>query len=625
MQSTFAGIEIGKRSILAHTQGLHTVGHNLSNASVEGYSRQQVRMKPSDPIYDPAMNREMTPGQIGQGVDVSSIERVRDMILEGRIISRANGEGYWETRDNYILMMEQVYNEPGESSVRSLMDKFWNSWQELSLRPSESAARRTVLQRGQSLIDGIHNRYQSLKQIRDMLEDDVQATVRQVNDLTNRIASLNQQIVKVEALGDNPNDLLDQRDRLSEELSKIIDISIDDRDPDEYTIHTGGMHLVQGRISRNFALEAGAENDGYSRVVWEHDGTDATFRGGRLAALVELRDVDVRDEIQKLDMMTMNMVDLVNEVHRAGTGKNGERNVNFFEEYPFIGNIAGNYDRSGDGEYDSSYIFRITGVNELEAQQQIGLEGTITLPGPDQQIEVDYYSTDTVEDLIQRVNTSGAEVVARLDRSGRLEVKATPAADSENPDFVIRSLQDSGSFLTGYAGMLTESGAEGAYNWETEDAVLSLRGGGLDYAVAPLAHPSGWIEVNRDLLQDPGAIAAGLGENGRPAEPGDNTAALEIASIRNSEVMIGRTTTFDNYFADTVSDVALKGEEAERAMDTEQLVMKDLRDMRESLSGVNIDEEMAQMIKFQHGYTAAARFITEYTRMLDTIINRMGV
>ena len=145
MQSTFSGIELGKRSLFAQSRGLQTIGHNLSNASVDGYSRQRVELQPTDPLYRPQLNRAETPGQIGQGVDIARVERIKDMLLEGRIVSQASGEGYWEARDKYVLMLEQVYNEPADISVRNLMDQFWDSWQELSLFPEQLAARQSVL------------------------------------------------------------------------------------------------------------------------------------------------------------------------------------------------------------------------------------------------------------------------------------------------------------------------------------------------------------------------------------------------------------------------------------------------------------------------------------------------
>ena len=625
MQSTFTGIEIGKRSLIAHTTSLQTVGHNLSNASVEGYSRQRVNLKAFDPLYLPQLNREMVPGQIGQGVDVQSIERVHDQILEGRIVSRANGRGFWEARDKYMLMVEQVYNEPTESSVRTSMDKFWDSWQEMSLHPQELAARQSVLERGQSLMDGIHRQYTGLKSIRDMIETDVTATVERSNAILSDLVSLNDQIVKVKALGDNPNDLLDQRDRLVKELSGYMNITVDNRDPDEFNVHTDGLHLIQGKVAHYLKAEPDPANEGYSVIRWQHNNEALIPGGGKLRALLDMRDGDVRDEIQKLDMMTVNFMDLVNENHRAGFGLNGETGVDFFTEVPFVTDVAGNYDRNGDGEFDSSYIFRISGTNQLNAQDHIGLEGTLTFAGANGNVNINYYGTDTVEDVIKRINLSGSEVVARLDRDGRLQLKGTPAAAIDNPDFVIRHVEDSGQLMAGYAGILQASGPDGAYDWQTANAVDGLRGGIPGYAVAPIAHPAGWIEMNSQLMNNPTAIAGGFGVNGRPAGPGDGSTALAIANLRHENVMLGSVATFDEYFASVVADAGLKGETAQRTLETENLIMKDLEDTKEAYSGVNIDEELSEMIKFQHGYTAAARFITEVTKMIDTILNRVGV
>ncbi len=625
MQSTFAGIEIGKRSLVAHTQGLTTIGHNLSNASVEGYSRQRIQLGTFDPIYAPGLNREATPGQIGQGVTVESITRVQDQILEGRIISQANGKGYWEARDKYLLMVEQVYNEPKETSVRSNLDKFWEAWQDLSLRPEEGASRQAVIERGRTLVGSIQNQYSGLKDVRDMLELEVTAGVDRINGILTDISNLNEQIVKVKAMGDNPNDLLDRRDLLTKKLSGLMDISVDNRDPDEFTITTGGFHLIQGRVVSYLAADPDPLNEGYSTVKWDKTGEEVNLIGGKLASFVELRDKDLRSEIQNLDMMTINFVDMVNENHKAGFGLNGKTGLEFFNEYPFVNNVSGNYDKNGDGAFDSTYIFRITGSNELNGRAEIGLRGTMQLNGSNGNTLIDYYPTDTVDDVVKRINLSGSEVVARLDRNGRLQLKASPSAQRENPDFVIRRIEDDGQFLTGYAGILIASGADGAFNSNTADAVTSLRGNGLDFSVAPVPHPSGWLEVNKTIINDPGSLAAGFGINGHISNPGDGSAAIAIAALRNNDVMVGSNRSFDEYFSSTIANAGLKGEAAERALKTEELIMKDLESMRESVSGVSIDEELSQMIKFQHGYNAASRFISEIDKMLDTIINRMGV
>ncbi|AEJ61668.1 flagellar hook-associated protein FlgK [Spirochaeta thermophila DSM 6578] len=624
MHSTFMSIEIGKRGLLAHTQGLATVGHNMSNASVEGYSRQRVNFEAMDPLYMPGLNREETPGQIGQGVSIQSIERIRDEILEGRIAAQTNVGGYWETRNSYLLMVEKTYNEPSDVSVRSLLDAFWDAWQELSIHPDEVAARHAVIENAKALVDGIHGRYHALSSIRKMIEEDVQVTVNEVNDYIARIAHLNEQIVKVKAMGDNPNDLMDRRDLLVEKLAKLINITVDKRDPDEFTIHVGGRHLVQGKVYHPFILDPRPQNEGFSAVLWEGSTEEVRLEGGKLAALLELRDGDVRGEIQKLDTMTVNLVNLVNEVHRNAYGLNGQTGVDFFVEHPAVLNAVGNYDRNGDGEFDSTYLFRIHGTNVLDPNAQVGIEGVITLSGTEGDVQIAYYPTDTVQDIVNRINTSGAEVSASFDRLGRLVLKATPSGDVAFPDFVIRHVEDSGQFLSGYAGILGGSGPENAYDWETVDAVLTLRGG-AEYGVAPFAHPSGWVVLNPEVERDPASVAAGFGQGGRPAPPGDGSAALAIANLRTEPVMIGRLMTFDDYFAEAVSEIGLKGQQAQIADETQKLIMKDLKDLRESISGVNIDEELAQMIKFQHGYAASARFISTFNSMLDLLINRMAV
>jgi len=239
--------------------------------------------------------------------------------------------------------------------------------------------------------------------------------------------------------------------------------------------------------------------------------------------------------------------------------------------------------------------------------------------------EIPYYPTDTVSDIINRINNSGAEVTARLNREGLLTLKATPSDNWENPDFVIRHIEDSGRFLEGYAGILNSSGAEGAFNWLVPDAVDALRGDATSWEVAPIAHPSGWIEINPVLLRDPLSVAAGFGQNGRPANPGNGEAAVAIAAIRNTDSLVGKYRTFDDYFAVSVGDIGLMGQRSQIALETQNSIMKQLEEMRQSVSGVSVDEELSNMIKFQHGYAAAARFITTVNSMLDTIINRMGV
>lgn len=623
MGSTFSGIELGKRSIMAHTDAISTAGHNISNANTEGYSRQRVQLKEFDPLYRPDLERPDRAGMIGQGIDVQSITRIRDEMLDQRITAQQNQESYWDTRSKYYTMIEQIYNEPDEVSVRSNMDKFWESWQELSINPESQAARQAVVTRGESLSDSIKSKWENLMGVGSLINSDIDSTVKQINSYANQIAAVNSEIVRSRGVGDNPNDLLDRRDLLVDKLSKLANITTDRRDPDEFMVHLDGKVLVQGGVARNFDLVSLTDNNGYEKLVWADTREDASVSGGTLGALIELRDVDVRNEIQSLNTMTMNFSDLVNDVHRNAYGANNVTGLDFFTQHSFVENVNGNFDRNGDGVLDHSYIFRFTGTTTLNPQDQIGFEGVMTFSGPSGNVQVPYHPTDTVETVINRINDSNGEVKAYLDRNNNLVLKGTTAQNVENPDFVIRHVEDSGFFLTGYSGILAASGADGAYDFARADAVDSLAG--AQFAVSPVLNPAGYIEVNGVIKNDVKSVAAAFRDDSGNVNAGDGRAAVEIASIRNTKVMIGHERTLDDYFADSVTNVGLKGEQAENNLKSHMAIMNDLRTMRDSISGVNIDEELSDIIKFQHGYNAAAKFVTIWDSLIDTVINRLGV
>jgi flagellar hook-associated protein 1 FlgK len=133
------------------------------------------------------------------------------------------------------------------------------------------------------------------------------------------------------------------------------------------------------------------------------------------------------------------------------------------------------------------------------------------------------------------------------------------------------------------------------------------------------------MEINPAILREVNNVAAGFGENGRSANPGNGEAAIAISALRHNRVMVGKNMTFDEYFADTVGRVGALGEQSGSQRETHNLAMKELIEQRQSVAGVNINEELADMLRYQHGFNAASRFISTINAMLDTLINRMGV
>ncbi len=618
MESTFAGIELGKRGLITHQAALHVTGHNVANAETEGYSRQKVTLKVFDPLYVPGLTRELTPGQIGQGVQIEKIMRARDMLLEDRILSESNGLAYWKGLNDWIYQVELIHNEPTDRSIMWVLDKFWASWQELANNPEEIGVRQTVKEYGIALTRHINANYTALKAIRDNIEYTIQVRVDEINSLAKQIAHLNGAILRSEAAGDNPNDLWDKRDLLVEKLAGYVDIRVGRSDMDEFFVYVGGKHLVQGKHFEQLSLTKNPENEGYSDVLWEGDGSLIKLEFGELKALLDARDIELKHQINALDTFSVNLIDLVNSIHSRGFGLNLRTGLDFFKENPISVNPAGDYDFNRDGLIDGTAIFRITGTKDISADDLVGLEGRITLNNG---IAVEYTSTDTVSDIISKVNNSGSDIKMYLDSNKKLVVR------SDTPNFYIAHLEDSGDFIVQYSGLLRGSGREASFDYMTFGMAEKISG---DFMVTQKLHPSSWMALSDGILHEVESIAASTGTDtdgdGIPdiadgAGNGDN--ALRIAGIRFDKVMIGGSSTLNEYYRALITETGLKGETAENESKNRGLILENLVNLRKSISGVNIDEELVNLVKFQHGYAAAARFITEVNKMLEVLINRM--
>ncbi|WP_215540231.1 flagellar hook-associated protein FlgK [Borreliella bavariensis] len=627
MDSTFSGIEIGKRSLFAHKDAMNTVGHNLSNATKPGYSRQRVTMKTEIPLYAPQLNRAKKQGQLGQGIVVQSIDRVKDELLNTRIVEESHRLGYWTSQDKFISMLEDVYNEPEDQSIRKRLNDFWESWQDLANQPQGLAERKIILERGKSFCELIRSRFHSLERIYIMANDEIKITTDEANNYIKNIANLNKQISKSQAMKDNPNDLMDARDLMVEKLGNLISVSIENKqDPNEFLIHSEGRHLVQGSIANEFKLEA---TNGPTRTRWNilwANNDKANLETGKLGSLLNIRDEEIKNEINELNNLAANIIELVNEIHETGHGMDKKSGRSFFSQELKLTDNRGRYDTNGNGQFDSVHIFKINSTNEIFPEEKLGFYGTLKFEATDSNeiIEIPYNAPDTVQDLITRINNSNAQVTARINSEGKFEIKAVKEQENENITFRIKHIEDSGLFLTKYTGILNESGPEGAYDYRNIDTIDKLTPKST-YSISPLKNPAAWIKVADIIDLDPSKIASGINSPTNEISIGDNQAALRISSFGNSQIMIGKNLTLNDYFANTASNIAIKGEISEITKEGQSQILKDLTDLRMSISGVNKDEELANMIEFQQAFIAASKFITVSAELIDTVINKMGV
>jgi flagellar hook-associated protein 1 len=636
MGSTFQGIEIGKRGLSAHQQALQTTGHNISNADNKHYARQRVVMNSVDPIYEPAFNRAEVAGQIGQGVKVSTIERIRDNFIDDRIIDSASVKEYWGKRNDYLYQVETVFNEPTGNTLRSMMDQFWSAWEDLSNYPEESAHRAVVQEKATGLGSRMEDVYKKLSFLREQSNREIESKVNHLNTVAENIKNLNERIGKVQALGDAPNDLMDKRDELLQELAGMVDITIGRSDEDELMVFVGQQILVQGRKVEPIALVGNSQNDGFIDLKWASTGEKVLLKQGSLQALVEIRDKVLVEKINAIDSLALNTTDVINEIHKDGFGLNGKTNLNFFEPRTLATNTFGEVDSDGDGQNDKTAIFRVTGRTSLDSDRPIGINGTLRFlkatERGEEEILIPYSKDDTLHGVIQRINRTETGIVAYMSHDNQLAMKATTNPFNKKENFMIRHLEDSGELLVGLTGILTGSGASGSFDYRKVGEINKFQANAQDISLTPMYNPSSFFRMSEEVRFNPANIAAargkdvgGTGDYNSPNGHKDGSNALLIAAaLREKPIMFEYSKTTDDFYNSLISKLGTEAREAKQEYTSQNELMVELENMRQSVMGVNLDEEMANMVQFQQSYNAAARMISTMNDMLDTIINRLG-
>lgn len=267
MSNTFSGLEIGRRAMSYFRQGIETAGHNISNADVEGYSRQRVEASPSTPYTAPGMNSGGDAGQIGTGVDIDAITRIRDSFLDFQYRQESVEGGFWEAASRTMEYLEMFVGEPSENGLSGVLENVNQALQELQKRPDSSSTRESFIREVDNFCSLISHTYENMSEYRVSLNQEVELKVQEANDLIDRIASLNGQIETVVGMGNNPNDLMDQRDLLVEELSGLIDISATtNSDNGAVNVSLTGRLLVQEELPRHLVLVPQEGNSGFYDV-----------------------------------------------------------------------------------------------------------------------------------------------------------------------------------------------------------------------------------------------------------------------------------------------------------------------------------------------------------------------
>jgi flagellar hook-associated protein 1 FlgK len=521
--STFSGIEISKRSLFAQQAALQTTGHNVSNANTQGYSRQVVNLVASIPYEPASLTRSTVPGQMGQGVEFDQIKRVREKFLDTQYYDENKTLGEWNIRKDTLEKLEGIVNEPSDTGIRQVVEGFWSAWQDVSKEPENLTARAALKEKALAMTDAFNHTGKQLDDLSANLTDNISVKVSEANTILTQVANLNKEVFKIEGLGNDANDLRDQRDLLIDNLSKIVNISTVDT-TGGYTVRMGSLELVNG-INVTKTLDANA-------VAGDMQSND--LQSGEIYGMLVSRD-----------------------------------------------------------QYLESYKFQFNSMVKALVQGQV----TVTMP-----------AGSVIPDGTTLNGTAYSGTIAQR----------TLAADTKVTVNGINGLHE-----LGYS--LEDPPASGI-------PFFSLKEGATEFNANSLT-------VNPAILKKVASIAASsrvyvATDGSTKVVKGNNEIALSLASFQNQKFDFDPSSngtplltsgTFDEFLRAIVGQLGVQSQEANRQTTNQQALVDQVDSRRQSVSGVSLDEEMANMIKYQHAYNAAARSLTTFDEMLDKVINSMGI
>lgn len=650
MGGTTGLMSIGLRAMVANYAALQTTGHNIANAGVDGYSRQQVELGTS-------MGQFSGSGFIGKGVDVQTVSRVHNEYLTREAATARSLASMDAARHESLQDLEKVF-PIGETGIGYAASQFLNSMTDWASRPSDIAARQVVLARASDLATRFAAAGNQLDTIQTMVGEKLTTTVNTVNSLTRSIAEVNQKIAGLKGLGQPANDLLDERDRLVSDLSEHVQVTTIPADDGTLGVFAaGGQRLVLRNQAAPIRVVSDPQDPSRSALAIVESGfervlLDGSLGGGSLAGMLQFQNDDLVAARSRIGQMAAALGSAINAQQADGLDLTGTAGTDIFRwgDGQVVPNTQNQ--RDGTGAYLASVGMTIVDPSQLQASEYTLAADPANTGGWLLTRESDGHVQSVVDgQTVDGFTISlGTPAPASVDRFRLKPVSAAATGMQRILDdprglaaaLPVTATAGSGNQGTARVGSLTASGADvdvdrtasivfnsdsGDYDWELRDrttnAVLSS-GSGTWTAGQP-------IELNGFSLQLTGVPKSGdtFGVAKTEHITTSNGNALAMVALRD-QALVGRVRAADGSFsggltvsdayASAMADVGVRVQGAGVMADVSATVASNAEQARSAVSGVNLDEEAARLLAYQQSYQAAAKVLQVAQSIFDTLL-----
>lgn len=561
MPSLNSSLNIGARSLFTQQSGIATAGHNIANLNTEGFSRQQVRTESELP----------QPDGTGGGVRPGIPRRVFDRFTTRKIVQEESNSAVFDARERFLSKVEIVFNELENAGLRRSLNEFWDAWSLVANEPESDAARERLVNHSDALTDRFRAMHSELHGIRTEANSRVAGVVAEINTIVSQIADLNRQVTSYELVDRTANDARDQRQLLLEKLAKLVDIQWSEGERGDVKVAIGrtGWTLVNGRRAGQLkpSLQGGETGMYHVKGIGKHEyKVDLTneFRGGELKEVLDIRDKTIVSYMQQLDDVAFELAERVNRIHAGGTGLNSamERTKSAYGLNPDAQVQPLPFIKDGIFQFHL-----LDDEGEFVATYEIEIQAGF----------------DNIHDIVNRIN----ETV-------------------NDPLYFQASVEEDGAVVFQAGG-----GKRFILGDDSTDFTTIM---GLNNFFETLKGAED-IQLSNRIMENPNNIATG-----KNLVPGDNQVALEIVKLQTTPTMNDETMTFDEYYNGILADVGLRIQRNQIEKEHQDNLLGQFKEIRDSVSSVNMDEEVANLVQHQKAYEASAKFVSTVDQMMETVI-----
>lgn len=627
-------LSLGTSGLQAARSNLNVTGHNINNVNTKGYSKQSAIIGTNDAIWHSG-------NYFGTGAYVNAVEREFSKYAVNNMNLAATDNSYYDTNEQLLTRMDGYLSQSGKNTINS-MNEFYSTVNMLADNPDDLGTRKILLTKGQLFADNINDMSDTLYRENRDINDSLVSMTQRVSVIGKELASINHELFSTK--GSINNDLLDRQNNLISELSTLTNVTSSLEQDGTYSVYIGnGRNLVSGIESNSFSMVAVDGDTKHLQFAMEQNGHLNPIKmgdvGGKIQANLEYRDEVIPSIQDSLGLMSVGFSESINKLQNQGLDLNGQIGKNMFTDFndPMIAKSRVENQHGGDIKVYLSEI------NELKkGDYKITYQGSeyeiVDPSGKKTTQKLDAESNLNIDGLKININQAPAlgesVTIKPLRNSGmQFDMVMQETREIAAQSFISNATKTNGSAkvsldITGSTNLLPQQfSIETEGNAPFSKFILKDSAGDViapaDYFVDDEGNTIikiGTDANNVEIKLTEGAIDGDTYQFNFKPSSGDNSNLLKMQKVQQGQILQGNKSSIVDILEATTVDIGNRKALTTTMEEVSKVNLDAATKVVSNLSGVNLDEEAANLLRFQQAYSASSKVINIANELFQTIL-----